>query len=251
MPNPLDRFSDRAADYDAARPSYPAAAINAVLAGADPSSLRIADIGAGTGIFSRLLTERGCAVIAIEPNDAMRTMGASRGGGIDWHDNTGERTGLDAASVDGVVCAQAFHWVDRSAALDEFVRIIDPDSPLHRIALLWNVRDAASPVMQAYCGIMERYAVDPPTSPWFEDVGSPLESHPRLTGARIERFRNEQSLDESGLLRRAASASYFPKTGDARAKAEAELRAVFAAHAVDGRIRSDYHTEVHLAEVIG
>lgn len=71
--NSLNRFSDRAADYVKYRPSYPAAAIDKILVGLSSiSQLVAADIGAGTGISSRLLAERGVKVLAIEPNAAMR-----------------------------------------------------------------------------------------------------------------------------------------------------------------------------------
>ncbi|MBN3947811.1 MAG: methyltransferase domain-containing protein [Nostoc sp. NMS7] len=71
--NPLNRFSERAEDYVKYRPSYPADAIDIILEGLGENSQLVAtDIGAGTGIDSRLLAERGVNVIAIEPNAAMR-----------------------------------------------------------------------------------------------------------------------------------------------------------------------------------
>ena len=71
--NPLSRFSDRAADYAKYRPSYPEEAIATIMEGlGNPSQLVAADIGAGTGISSRLLAERGVRVLAIEPNTEMR-----------------------------------------------------------------------------------------------------------------------------------------------------------------------------------
>jgi 2-polyprenyl-3-methyl-5-hydroxy-6-metoxy-1,4-benzoquinol methylase len=74
--NPLDRFSDRAADYVKYRPSYPMAAIDIILEGLGQTPLVAADIGAGTGISSRLLADRGVRVLAIDPNAAMRAAGA-------------------------------------------------------------------------------------------------------------------------------------------------------------------------------
>ena len=56
--NPVDRFSDRVGDYVKYRPSYPNAAINRVLEGFLPPQTIAADIGAGTGIFTRQLLER-------------------------------------------------------------------------------------------------------------------------------------------------------------------------------------------------
>ena len=71
--DPTGRFRDRAADYAAARPSYPAAALDALLEGLGaPAALVVADVGAGTGIAARLVAERGARVLAVEPNAAMR-----------------------------------------------------------------------------------------------------------------------------------------------------------------------------------
>lgn len=61
--NPLSRFADRADDYAKYRPSYPAATIDTILEGlTNLSQLVAADMGAGTGISSRLLAERGIRV---------------------------------------------------------------------------------------------------------------------------------------------------------------------------------------------
>ncbi|MFY9718601.1 MAG: hypothetical protein WAK16_03055, partial [Candidatus Cybelea sp.] len=63
--SPLARFGARAQSYAAFRPSYPPEAIDAALEGlGDPSALVVADLGAGTGISSRLFADRGACVIA-------------------------------------------------------------------------------------------------------------------------------------------------------------------------------------------
>jgi ubiquinone/menaquinone biosynthesis C-methylase UbiE len=108
--NPLSRFSDRVADYVKYRPSYPAAAIAIILAGLGNSAQLIAaDIGAGTGISSRLLAERGISVIAIEPNTEMRQAAESHKL-VEVREGTAEVTNLPDASVDLVTCFQSFHW---------------------------------------------------------------------------------------------------------------------------------------------
>ena len=59
--NTTERFSGRAGVYQASRPGYPAA-LSEHLASLGMRGARVADIGAGTGIFSRLLLELGCTV---------------------------------------------------------------------------------------------------------------------------------------------------------------------------------------------
>lgn len=109
--NPLSRFSERAADYANYRPGYPTAAIDSILEGLDkPSQLVAADIGAGTGISSRLLAERGMRVLAIEPNAEM-IQAALLHPLVEFQDGTAENTNLPSTSVDLVVCFQSFPLV--------------------------------------------------------------------------------------------------------------------------------------------
>src|SRR5262245_30605191 len=90
---PTERFEDRAADYSRFRPSYPAAAIDAAFAGLGaPPTLVAADVGAGTGISSRLLASRGARVIAIEPNAKMRAA-AGPHPFVEWRDGRAEALG--------------------------------------------------------------------------------------------------------------------------------------------------------------
>jgi SAM-dependent methyltransferase len=70
---PTERFSNRAEDYRRYRPGYPVAVVDLIR---DTCGLKtgapLADIGSGTGIFTKLLLEAGFDVTAVEPNEAMR-----------------------------------------------------------------------------------------------------------------------------------------------------------------------------------
>ncbi|NJR15781.1 MAG: methyltransferase domain-containing protein [Calothrix sp. CSU_2_0] len=107
--DPLNRFSNRAEDYVKYRPIYPPEVINITLEGLAPASqLIVADIGAGTGIASRLLAERGVNVIAVEPNAAMREA-AEPHPQIEFRNGSAETTKLPDTSVDLVTCFQALN----------------------------------------------------------------------------------------------------------------------------------------------
>lgn len=250
MPVPddvLTRFSNRAADYALARPSYSPAAIDAALEGlGEPRGLVAADIGAGTGISSRLLARRGVRVYAIEPNAPMRHQGEQDSDPhIEWRDATGESTGLGARSVDLVLCAQAFHWLDAQRALAEFRRILKPGG---RAAVLWNVLDESDDFSKGYATIVARHATDPPQSPWFTGVASPFPGAEGWVLDRTVRTPNAQTLDRAGLLRRALSASYSPTSGPAHESLVGELEALFDRHSRDGVVTLRYQTEIHLCE---
>ncbi len=129
-PEPTQRFTHRVEDYIRARPSYPAAALDvlAEACGLGPDSA-VADIGAGTGIFTELLLAHAGTVYAVEPNDAMRAAAethlAHRPGFVSVA-GTAEATGLAAGSVDLVTAAQAFHWFDPDRTRAEWQRILRP-----------------------------------------------------------------------------------------------------------------------------
>lgn len=113
-----ERFTDRVDAYVKYRPTYPKEAIDYLYdtVGFRPLS-EVADVGAGTGIFSKLLVERGSRVTAVEPNRAMREAAErTLGGEPNFRAVPGaaEATGLADRSVDFIVCAQSFHWFDRS-----------------------------------------------------------------------------------------------------------------------------------------
>lgn len=250
---PEERFTDRVASYVAHRPSYPAAVVDWVFEGlGPPAGLVIADIGAGTGISSRLLALSGARVLAVEPNAAMRAAGESVATpNIEWRAGTGESTGLSEASVHVVTCFQAFHWLDHRAALVEFARILcgrNPQGGPGRLAIVWNVQDESDEATRAYREIILRHASDPPTSPSFTGHQHvPDLSRGDWRSPSHERFTHAQLLDEEGLVGRALSASYSPNEGPARVSLERELRGCFARFQRDGVFSLRYEVHAHRA----
>jgi ubiquinone/menaquinone biosynthesis C-methylase UbiE len=210
--NPLERFSNRADDYAKYRPSYPPEAIDAILAGLGESSrATIADIGAGTGISSRLFAERGAEIWAIEPNATMRDA-AQPHPNVEFRAGTAEATGLPSAAVDAVVCCQSFHWFEPVAALSEFHRILKPTG---RVALMWNDRNRDDPFTSQYTEVIRR-AVDPAAFNRIDRKASEAEA--LRSSSLFENytslvFTNSHRLDQAGLIGIALSASYLPKSG--------------------------------------
>jgi ubiquinone/menaquinone biosynthesis C-methylase UbiE len=135
-------FTRLAGDYARFRQGYAPSVITVLLAlvGRPTDQIDAADVGAGTGIFTRMLAVRGLrSVTAIEPNDEMRRQGdlASREMNISWRRGSGEATGLADRSVDLVSMASSFHWVDFDRGCAEFQRILRPGG---RFVALWNPR---------------------------------------------------------------------------------------------------------------
>jgi SAM-dependent methyltransferase len=240
--NPLDRFSDRAADYVRYRPSYPAAVIDRILDGLGTEPL-VADIGAGTGISSRLIADRGVQVLAIDPNAAMR-IAATAHPLVEFHDGTAEATGLEAATVDLVTCFQAFHWFDPEPTLLEFRRILKSTG---RLALVWNNRDQEDAFTNEYSKLTVAVSTDRAIHE-RADSAQPLSIGQHFTNVQEYTFANHQELDLAGLIGRVRSNSYTPREGVLFDRLMLDLEQLYDRFRNDrGFISLKYSTSVHLA----
>jgi SAM-dependent methyltransferase len=249
-PNGLDptgRFTSRARDYVRYRPTYPAAAIDALLAGlAPPERLVAIDVGAGTGISSRLLAGRGVRVSAVEPNRAMRDA-AETHPGVSWLDGSAEAIPLPDATADLTLAAQAFHWFRAEESLREMARVTKSGG---RLALLWNHRSRSDAFMRGYeeviLEVLERGA-DPAIVGMAADVAA-VERSGLFGPRRVVSFEHRQRVDRDGLIGRALSASYVRKDAAGRARLVELLDALLARHAQAGSVDFVYDAEVTLAE---
>jgi SAM-dependent methyltransferase len=246
--DPTERFSGRAEDYARHRPGYPAAIFEALGrdAGWAPGQV-IADVGAGTGILTKLFLERGNTVYAVEPNGPMRDAaekalaGYPRFWGIK---GTAEATGLPGACVDGITAAQAFHWFDRERARTEFLRILRPGGWL---ALLWNERITdTTPFLREYERLILNLSIDYAEVKKRDLIDSDVTAFFAPHAARKSEFENFQLFDFDGLLGRLMSSSYAPLPGHPRHEPiVAELRRIFEEHQQNGHVRFDYRTLVY------
>src|ERR1700734_2103998 len=121
MPPRLNLFTNReransfggaAQSYDTYRPRYPDRLIDDVLA---PDAHRVLEAGAGTGIASMQMVERGADVLAVEPDTRMAAVAQAKGIPVelatfeDW-DPAGRRSA-------GPGLAGSFNWGNPPVAL--------------------------------------------------------------------------------------------------------------------------------------
>jgi SAM-dependent methyltransferase len=132
-------FGTAAERYDRYRPSYSPAAVAWAVG---DRSLRIVDVGAGTGILSRLVRGLGHEVVAVEPDDLMRERLIGASPGVTALAGTAEEIPLPDGSVDAVLAGQAHHWFDAAAAHPEIARVLRPGGVF---AALWNDADLRVP----------------------------------------------------------------------------------------------------------
>lgn len=153
-------FSAGADAYEKGRPEFPPEVTGWLreALGLGPGKVAL-DLGAGTGKFTPRLIETGADVIAVEPVAAMRDRLAARLPSVRALAGAAEAIPLADASVDAIVCAQAFHWFATDAALAEMRRVLRPGGAL---GLIWNVRDESVAWVAALTEIIRPYEGDAP-----------------------------------------------------------------------------------------
>jgi SAM-dependent methyltransferase len=248
-----ERFSDRVADYVRYRPDYPAALLEWLRAaqGVTPA-WRVADVGAGTGISSKMFLDAGHSVIAVEPNAAMRSAALEWLGGnpkFKAVDGRADATMLADDSIDLVSVAQAFHWFDPAATRREFHRMLRAGG---LAAIYWNSRRLTStPFLVGYEALLQTYGTD------YTSVAERYGDEPRMREWFGEGWRGTaefdhcQLLDFDALRGRLMSSSYAPKPDHPNHEPMmAALRKLFDECAVNGHISFDYDTRVYVGEVL-
>ncbi|MHA6762310.1 class I SAM-dependent methyltransferase [Streptacidiphilus sp. PAMC 29251] len=133
-------FGAVAADYQAARPSYPQSLFDAIeeLSGRPLKGAQVLDVGAGTGIATRLLHGRGAEVVAVEPTPGMAAQLHLSSPELPLVRGDGHALPFADGSVDLVTYAQAFHWTTPEKSVPEARRVLRRGGAL---ALFWNIKD--------------------------------------------------------------------------------------------------------------
>lgn len=214
-------FGAEAASYADLRPTYPPEAVRWILEGAAHPVVDVADVGAGTGAFTRLLVEAGLRVTAYEPDPGMLDELAVRVPDAARVTAPAEALPLDDDAVDAVTVAQAWHWFDKPAAAREFRRVVRPGGV---IGLLWNVRDDRVPWMGAMSDIVD--GEDSMRADRTDALGDIREVHPEV---EQRDFPHVVVMTPEDIVRLSSTFSYVRLRPDSAA-VYAELRELLATH---------------------
>jgi ubiquinone/menaquinone biosynthesis C-methylase UbiE len=221
-------FSSAAGSYSRGRPDYPPQLLpwlrQALRLGPGSSAV---DLGAGTGKFTSLLLATGASVVAVEPVDAMRAQLLRNIPTVTALAASAQSLPLANASVDAVLCAQAFHWFASAEALCEIGRVLKPGG---KLGLVWNVRDESVDWVAAITRILTPYEGDTPrfhTGEWRRLFPSELFSSLEQT---VLSYRHRGSARQV-IVERMLSVSFIAALPEAdRKHVEQSLDALIASH---------------------
>ena len=173
--------------YDRARPRYPDAMIERIVAGSPGRDFL--DVGCGTGIASRQFAAAGCRVLGVDVDARMADV--ARAAGLSVEVAAFEDWDPAGRAFDAVVSAQTWHWIDPVAGAAKSAQVLAPDG---RLAAFWNVGRPSPEVAEAFGTVYRRVM---PGLPYLHgDVRSALDAYSRGFARAADGIRQAGAFGE-------------------------------------------------------
>jgi len=217
-------FGKAAALYESIRPGYPAEAARWALGpGFAINRGTVIDLGAGTGLLTRILVPMAGRVIPIEPDAQMRAQLTAALPDVIAVAGTAESIPYPDASVDSILTAQAYHWFDPERAHPEITRVVRAGGTFSAI---WNLRDSTV----GWVAALDEAAGPAPTGHVRDpDLDVAFDFGPGFEPPERSEFRHEIPMTAERVHALVASRStYLVAPADERAEIDARIAAVTA-----------------------
>ncbi|MCH5192368.1 MAG: class I SAM-dependent methyltransferase [Oscillospiraceae bacterium] len=233
-----EKFTGKADVYDKFRPSYPKELIDILYEKTQAET--VADIGAGTGIFTKCLSAKPWKITAVEPNGDMLEVLKQNAPFADIVNASAENTGIPSGTVDLVTAAQAFHWFDKENFKIECQRIFTSKGHL---AVVWNnhvksdIMSERNRIFDKYCGMSNSVA------------GGVTQVDLKAYFSRMEVFNlnNNMNMTEEQFIGYSLSHSYALKADNENyEKFVYELKNMFVKFQKNGMVEIPQETECFL-----
>jgi ubiquinone/menaquinone biosynthesis C-methylase UbiE len=157
----MSGFDELAAQYDAGRLGYSTDLYNMLASfGLSPRD-HVLDVACGTGLASRPLIENGFRVTGVDVSEPMLNLARRNWPAATWEAGAAESLPLRDKSFDAAISAQAFHHLDRNAALAELRRVLKPNG---LIAIWWKVLGFDDPVRRLRDEVARELGTEQPPS---------------------------------------------------------------------------------------
>lgn len=211
----IHKFDGRAKDYSVSRPGYSLELIESMYNNYGLSNISvIADVGSGTGKFSKYLLDRGSYVFGIEPNKDMRTIAENKlSKYVNFHSVEGneKNMSIENNTVDCITVAQAFHWFDVRKFKEECIRVTKSSS---KAFLIWNVREQSDSINKEWHEIFAQYC------PNFNGFSNGIKQDDEKIkfffdkGYDYIEYNYPLTFDRESFIKRSLSSSYSLKECD-------------------------------------
>lgn len=155
----MSGYDTLAQQYDAGRIGYSPDLYRTIVEYGIAPSARILDVACGTGLASRPFAENNYSVTGVDRSEAMLEIARKNVPEAQWVHGDVSALPFEPDAFDLAVSAQAFHTLDRTAALDEMMRVLKPNGV---VAIWWKQLVGDDPFNALRERIAREAGVEPP-----------------------------------------------------------------------------------------
>jgi len=194
-----EKFTGLAENYAKYRPTYSRELIDWLYNEVGFANAEtIVDVGAGTGIFAKLLLERGSRVYCVEPNADMMSIAReylAEYRNCEFIASPAENINLPDKCSCFITSAQAFHWFDMQAFKAECKRLLKDGG---KAAIIWNSKKD-SDITAVFDAISRKYC---PKFKGREHRGKSIDHSLFFKNGVFEQrnFSNDYSLNKDNFI---------------------------------------------------
>ncbi|MGK5550488.1 class I SAM-dependent methyltransferase [Actinomadura kijaniata] len=170
--------------YDRARPRYPDALLERLVAAAPGPD--VLDVGCGTGIVARQLRAAGCRVLGVEIDPRMADW--ARRDGLEVEVAAFESWDPAGRTFDAVVSGQTWHWIDPAAGAAQAARALRPGGLL---AVFWNAGVPSPEMAEAFAEVYRRTV---PELPMLQKVTASPQGYTALLDKATDAIRRTEAF---------------------------------------------------------
>jgi SAM-dependent methyltransferase len=156
-----DAWMQLAQEYGANRTGYSTELYETIARFGVQRGAKILDIGCGTGIASQPFLANGFPVTGIDASESMLAEAQARNSHANYVQGSAESLPFQDEQFDVAISAQAFHWFDRRAALEEAFRVLRRGG---MIAIWWKYFMSQDPVKQLRDAVLREMGAQSPAN---------------------------------------------------------------------------------------
>lgn len=236
-------FENVVDEYDRGRPSYPAALYDEL---GPLDGLDVIEVGAGTGIATRQLLERGANVVAVDAGPAILAQAKKRTPSLAATVGDGACLPLADGSADLVCFAQSWHWLDPSTRTKEMRRVLREEG---RLATWWSHPCVnAATWLDQYWSVIEATCDGAHRSQAETDWGPTLAEGGHLSIIDVHEFGWTREVSVDDWITDQSSHSYVATlTEPTKSALLSELRAICRGAFDTGSMRVPFVTRLWIA----
>lgn len=204
-------FDTAALHYDVARPGYPEALFDDIVALAGiPAGGRVLEIGPGTGKATLPMARRGFTITGIELGENLATVARGKLAAyseVEIVTGTFEELKIEPESYDLVMSATAFHWIEQPVGFQKCAQALRPGGAI-AIFRHHHVQDSANSAV--WPATHEVYLREDPNAPpevdWLtadevEDESAEIEASGLFGPVSVRRYFWDEWYDAESYIR--------------------------------------------------